>query len=263
MPTKLGVAVLGATGRLGTQIVARVLGSPTLRLAAAVTRAGHPKLGQDAGAAAGATRAGVPITAVASGCFNDAHVVIDVSTAGVIAHAAAFLVGRPLVSGVTGQTPDARIALMAHAAEAPVLIASNFSAGVHVLADLVRRAAAALPDHDVEIIEAHHRGKVDAPSGTALLLAEAAAAARGRTLDDAVYGRRGRTSRGGEIGIHALRGGDIVGEHQVWLAGDGERLLLGHTATSREVFAVGALRAAAWLVHQPPGTWGMPDALGL
>jgi 4-hydroxy-tetrahydrodipicolinate reductase len=263
MTTRLGVAVLGCTGRLGTRIVARVLASPDLRLAAAVTRAAHPRLGVDAGTLAGTTAARVPVTAIGSGCFADAHVVIDVSLAGGIAHAAPFLVGRPLVSGVTGQTSDGRIALMAHSGEAAVLTASNFSAGVHVLADLVARAAAALPDYDIEILEAHHRQKVDAPSGTALHLAEAAATARGRTLDDAVYGRKGRTTRGGEIAIHAIRGGDIVGEHQVWLAGEGERLQLGHTATSRDVFAAGALRAARWVVHQPPGMYGMRDALNL
>jgi len=139
---------------------------------------------------------------------------------------------------------------------------------VHVLADLVAVAAQALPDADIEVVELHHRRKVDAPSGTAKLLGEAAARARGRRLDEvARHGREGRTgvraAPDAEIGVHALRLGDVVGEHEVWLAGEGERLRLGHIATSREAFARGALRAARWVAGRPPGRYTMRDVLGL
>jgi len=142
----------------------------------------------------------------------------------------------------------------------------QFWSGVTLLLDLARRAASALPDYDIEVVEAHHRGKVDAPSGTALALAKAAARGRGLDLEEhAIFGRRGRTGpRGtGDIGIHAVRMGDVVGEHQVWLAGRGDRVLLGHTATSRATFAEGALRAAQWIRGKPPGRYGMQDVLGL
>ncbi len=137
---------------------------------------------------------------------------------------------------------------------------------MHVLADLVRRAVRALPDYDIEIVEAHHRRKVDAPSGTAWLLGRAAA--EGRGLDLASVARHGREGITGvrtvdEIGFHAIRGGDVVGDHTVWIAGEGERLQLGHVATSRDTFARGALRAAAWIAGQAPGRYSMNDVLDL
>jgi 4-hydroxy-tetrahydrodipicolinate reductase len=264
MSTRRGVAVLGATGRLGALIVEHVLRADDLRLAAAITRRDHPQLGLDAGRLADGRHVGVPIRTLGHGCFGDADVVIDVSLAGGIVEAEPQLLGRPLVAGVTGQSDAGHRVISAHAAGAPVVVSSNFSSGLQVLADLVGRAARLLPDYDVEIVEAHHRGKVDAPSGSALTLASAAAAARGQTLDHAVYGRHGRgPARGPEIAIHALRMGDVVGDHEVWLAGPGDRLRLGHVATSRATFAVGALRAARWVIGQTPGHYTMRDVIGL
>lgn len=258
------VAVLGATGRLGRLIVSRILHRHDVALAAAITRFDHPQLGLDAGVLLDGRKTGVTLVTPGPGCFGDADVVIDVSLPGGVASAGRFLAGRALVVGVTGLKLADQQAITEHVLGAPALVTSNFSLGVHVLADLVGRAAHALPGYDVEVIEAHHRAKVDAPSGTALLLAQAAATARGQTLDGAVYGRHGRTGpRGGEIGIHALRMGDVVGDHQVWLAGDGDRISLGHVATSRDTFAVGAIQAAIWLVGRAPGHYAMRDVLGL
>lgn len=255
------LAVIGAGGRLGRRIVAHALRGGQLTLVAGLGRPGSAAVGVDLGLLAGEEAAGVPLTDDPA-ALASADVVIDVSLPGALPDLVPFLTGRALVRGVTGGADEGALATLAD--HAPVLQAANFSAGVHVLADLVARAAVALPDYDLEVVEAHHRHKRDAPSGTALLLAQAASHARGRTLDDAVYGRSGQSPpRGPEIGIHAVRAGDVVGEHTVWIAGEGERLLLGHVATSRDTFALGALRAARWLVGQPSGAYTMRDALGL
>lgn len=246
------LAVLGGTGRLGRAIVARAAAAGWDDVQA-WTRPGAPS-------------AGAMLTdGIAATPWTDARavdVVIDVSMPGGL-DAAREAVGRAaVVRGVTGADPSFDEA--AWAATHAILTTANFSTGVHVLADLVARAARALPDHDVEIVEQHHRNKADAPSGTALLLARAAAAARGQSLDDALYGRHGQTGpRGGAIAIHALRLGDVPGDHEVWFGGDGERLKLGHVATHRDVFAVGALRAARWMLGRPPGRYTMADVLGL
>jgi 4-hydroxy-tetrahydrodipicolinate reductase len=260
------LAILGATGRLGRLIVARALATPEVTLVAALTRPGSPSVGLDVGALVGPPN-GDQVRALAPGCLNDADVLIDVSLPGGLADAEPYLGHAAIVSGVTGHGEDGATTLARLAQDRAVLHTANFSTGVHVLADLVARAAQALPDHDIEIVEAHHRAKADAPSGTALLLARAAAHARGRTLDDAIYGRHSSERpvgpRGGAIALHALRMGDVPGDHTVWIAGPGERLQLGHIATSRETFAVGALRAATWLFGRSPGLYGMPDVLGL
>lgn len=260
------VAVLGAGGRMGRRVVACAQEIAGLTVVAAVDAAGSPVLGLDAGVLAGVSSIGVPVVPVGEGCFGDAEVVIDFSLPAGLRAALAVLGTRALVSGVTGSDPEVAAALDLLSGRAPVLVTGNFSTGVHVLADLVRRAVVALPDYDVEIVEAHHRRKVDAPSGTAWLLGQAAAEARGLALDEvAVHGRSGipgaRTAD--EIGFHAIRGGDVVGDHTVWVAGEGERLLLGHVATSRDTFARGALRAAGWIVGRPPGRYAMNDVLGL
>jgi 4-hydroxy-tetrahydrodipicolinate reductase len=247
------VAVLGATGRLGRRVVAGVLAAPDLSLVAAFARGGR---GVDAGLLAGGAPCGVAVSAPGDGPAAD--VVIDVSLPGGLQELGGWLGVAAIVSGVTGQDAAGVAWLDAHATRAPVLVAANFSLGVAVLADLVARATAALPDHDVEIIEAHHRHKRDAPSGTALLLAAAAGGA------PMTFGRSGHSEgRAAGIAVHAVRGGDIVGEHQVWLCGEGERLLLGHTATSRDTFAAGAVRAARWVVGRPPGRYQLAQVLGL
>lgn len=260
------LAVLGAGGRMGRRVVACAAERTDLVLVAAVDAQGSPVLGVDAGVLAGVSPAGVPLVPVGDGCFGDADVVIDFSLPAGLKAALAVLGDRALVSGVTGADADTTAALDALAARAPVLVTGNFSTGVHVLADLVRRAVTALPDYDVEIVEAHHRRKVDAPSGTAWLLGQAAAEGRGLALDTvARHGRSGITGARtyDEIGFHAVRCGDVVGDHQVWIAGEGERLQLGHVATSRDTFARGALRAGAWIAGRAPGRYAMNDVLGL
>ncbi len=245
----LRAAVLGATGRMGRLVVAEVLTAPDFTLVAAwASRA----TGQDAGILSGGGAAGLAVCAPGPVA---ADVVIDFSAPGALVAAMPHLIGRPLVCGTTGLDDSARAALDAHARTAPQVVASNFSAGIAVLTRLVAEAAACLPDYDVEIVELHHRGKRDAPSGTALALGRAAAPDRRPT-----HGRQGVALRQqAEIGFHAVRLGDVVGEHTVWLAGDGERLQLGHIATDRRTFAAGALRAARHLVERPPGRVALTD----
>lgn len=262
MSESLRIAVLGATGRTGARVVASALRDERFTLVAAV--GAHP--GQDAGRAAGEAECGVIVGALGPGCFADAEVVVDFSTPNALDRALTLLGGARLVTGTTGLLPDQVNRLVDRSIEVAVLTAPNFSTGVTLLADLVERAARALPDYDVEIVEAHHRGKVDAPSGTAIALARAAARGHDTDLEGhAIYGREGRTGArpAGAIGLHAVRMGDVVGEHTVWLAGLGERLQLGHVATSRDTFAAGALRAAAWLQDRPPGRYSMRHVLGL
>jgi 4-hydroxy-tetrahydrodipicolinate reductase len=262
----LSVAVLGASGRMGRQVVAQVLASPDLRLAAAVTRPGSASIGQDAGTVAGERPAGVPIAALGPLCFDGADVVVDFSLPEALAAALPHLGALPLVSGTTGLPAELNEQLTTQARRAPVLHAANFSTGVTLLLHLAAQAARALPDYDVEIVETHHRLKQDAPSGTALALGQAVAKGRGVDLAAvSVHGRSGRPGvrPAGEIGFHALRGGDVVGEHTVWLLGGGERISLGHSASSRSTFAAGAVRAARWLQSRPAGRYTMADVLGL
>ncbi len=193
--------------------------------------------------------------------LSDASLVIDFSLPSGTDALLDVIGERTLITGTTGLPAGLQERVARHALRAAVVQAGNFSTGVNVLIRLLRSAAAALPDYDVEIVEMHHRRKVDAPSGTAMALAGAVQqAARG---GDLVHGREGHTGprERGPIGMHALRGGDIAGEHMVYLAGPGERLQLGHLATGRQVFAEGALRAARWAVSQPPGLYDMADVL--
>jgi len=262
----LTLAVLGATGRMGRLVVQEIAATEELALGAAVASPNSAYLGVDAGTVAGIHALGVYVAACGPGAFDGCDVVIDFSLPEGLTLALRHIGDRPLVSGTTGLEARGVDRLIAHAVKAPVLLAANFSTGVNLLLDLVERAARSLPDYDIEIIEAHHRHKVDAPSGTAYALAHAAAQGRNVTLDDVVqHGREGRTGERpvGQIGMHAIRGGGIVGEHQVWLVGMGERVLLGHSAISRKSFAQGAVRAARWVQTQPPGTWSMAHVLGL
>ena len=241
-----GIGLLGASGRMG-QAIASLLGEDgQMRLAGSCERGGDPH-------------------EAARGC----DVLVDFSTPEALAGnlEAALAAKRPIVIGTTG-LDAAHDAAIARAAEhVPVLKAANMSLGVNLLAALVRDATARLgPEWDVEIVEMHHRDKVDAPSGTALMLGKAAAAGRGVELDAvADRGRDGATGprRQGAIGFAALRGGSVAGEHQVILATEGERIEIGHRAEGREVFARGALKAAEWLKDKPPGLYSMRDVLGL
>ncbi|HEX2789571.1 MAG TPA: 4-hydroxy-tetrahydrodipicolinate reductase [Steroidobacteraceae bacterium] len=255
--------IVGASGRMGMQMLRLLPTFPRLKLVGAVASERSAALGEDAGAVAGAR--GVPISASLPPLLAGADLVIDFSRAdAAAAHVAACVAARvPLLLGTSGLPAELAAPLAAAAEVIPLLVAPNTSPGVTLLLELVRQAAQALPrNYDIEIMEAHHRSKVDAPSGTALALGEAAAMGRGQALgEQAAYARYGHAGprREGQIGFAALRGGDVVGEHEVWFLGDGERLLLKHSATDRSVFARGALLAGQWLAGRPPGRYGMRD----
>jgi 4-hydroxy-tetrahydrodipicolinate reductase len=255
------LAVVGANGRMGRAVV-RLAHAGGIEIVCAV---GGDDLGRDAGELAGVGPIGTSVVGgLASIERARAQVVIDFSipSATLALAPIAAAAGSALVTGTTGLGEDARTALDHAASRVPVLWEPNMSVGVHVLAQLVSRAAAALADWDVEIVETHHRAKVDAPSGTALRLVEAAQRARA-TRPRLVHGRQGVPGARGvdEIGMHAIRGGDVIGDHTVHLFGGGERVELTHRATSRDVFAHGALRAARWLAGKAAGTYSLADVL--
>ena len=252
------IAVLGASGRMGRRVVRLLHGAPDLELVAALGRGSA--LGQDSGELAGIGPNGVPIR---SGTLNGAQVVIDFALPEATLAILPLLQGAALVTGVTGLTEAQRAELYAY--DGPLIHAANFSTGVNLLLALVAQAAAALPEYDLEVLEAHHSGKVDAPSGTALALAEAAADARGWSLDAVrTDGRRGHSPRPAQqIGLHAIRAGGIVGEHEIWLGSAEETLKLCHSAGSRDTFAAGAIRAARWLHGRPTGRYTMRQVLDL
>lgn len=262
------VALHGATGRMGRAIVEILAQGPTeLELAVALAAPGDPALGRDAGEVAGVGPLGVPIGALEGAL--DADVVIDFSAPAALAQLAerCRAAAIPLVSGTTGLGASQEAALDALAQIAPVVHAPNMSIGVNVLFHLAEQASRLLGEgFDAEIVEMHHRHKVDAPSGTAVRLAERVAKARGLDPKKAVvHGRSGQVGprRDDEIGVMTLRGGGVVGEHTLVLAGAGERVELVHRAQDRSIFARGAVRAAAWIVGQPPGRYDMPDVLGI
>ncbi len=263
----IDVVVCGAAGRMGREITRLVAGSAVLRLRGAVDRS-PGGLGQDALALAGLPPGGVKVVATLAEALPGAGVVIDFTHFEVSAgHAeTCAAAGVPLVIGSTGFTPEAKARVAAAARKIPVVLSPNMSVGVNVLFELVRQAARALGDaYDVEIVELHHKKKKDAPSGTAMALAEVAVEALGRdAARDLAFARHGmigeRPPR--EIGVQTVRGGDIVGEHTVYFCGEGERIELTHRATAREQFARGAVRAAAWLPGRAPGLHSMADVLG-
>lgn len=263
MSQPIRLALNGATGRMGRALVELVRADRRFRLARAVIDAGAERVGQPL------STPSTPETLRYSAGWDDAgelDAIVDFSTPdgfdAALDHAVAH--GVALVVGTTGLDAGQERRLGEAAQRIAVLRAANFSLGVAVLTRLVREAAEALPEWDLEIVEAHHGRKEDAPSGTAMALGEAAAAARGIALDEAaVYAREGRTGprRAGSIGFAVVRGGDIVGEHTVLLAGQGERVELGHRATDRRIFARGALESAAWLAGRAPGLYGIDDLL--
>jgi len=263
----INVVVTGAAGRMGRENVRQVLATPGLKLFGAVERPG-PAVGQDAALLAGQPSSGVRIVEDLGAALPGAGVVVDFTHfEASAAHAERCAdAGVPLVIGSTGFTPEARARVAMAARRIPVVLAPNMSVGVNVLAELVKQAAAVLGEaYDVEIVELHHKKKKDAPSGTAVWLAEVAAEALHRDpRADLTFTRSGmigeRPAR--EIGVQTVRGGDIVGEHTVYFCGDGERLELTHRATAREQFARGAARAALWLPGRAPGLYGMADVLG-
>ncbi|WP_298676492.1 4-hydroxy-tetrahydrodipicolinate reductase [uncultured Lentibacter sp.] len=264
-----GIVITGATGRMGQMLVKTVVQSGKARLVGAIERDGSAALGQDIGALCGLGEIGVAVESDPLPSFARAQAVIDFTApAATLAFAALAAQARAVhVIGTTGMN-ESEIAQLAPAAHHAVIIrAGNMSLGVNLLTQLTKKVAAALDeDYDIEVIEAHHNQKVDAPSGTALMLGEAAAQGRGVTLKDVSdSGRDGLTGarKRGDIGFSAIRGGDIVGEHDVMFAALGERIILRHIASDRSVFARGALKAALWGQDKAPGEYDMIDVLGL
>jgi len=269
MTQTTGITITGVSGRMGRMLVREVMAHADLHLAGAVERAGHDWIGQDLGVAMGGAASGIAVTDDAAAGMAKAQAVIDFTTpeatlgfAGAAAEA-----GIVHVIGTTGMSAEEIGRLKAPAERAVIVRAGNMSLGVNLLTLLTRKVAAALDaDFDIEIIESHHNKKVDAPSGTALMLGEAAAAGRGVALSDVSdSGRDGITGarKRGDIGFSAIRGGDIVGEHDVMFAAAGERIILRHIASDRALFARGALKAALWGQGRAPGEYDMLDVLGL
>lgn len=264
----LHIAVAGASGRMGRMLVEAVLASGDCSLTGALDVPGSPALGGDAGAFLGRPT-GVAVTADLHRGLAGADVLIDFTRPeGTLAHLAACReLGVAMVIGTTGLTPAHKAEVAAAAATLPIVMAPNMSVGVNVMLKLLDQAARALAQgYDIEVVEAHHRHKVDAPSGTALAMGETLARALGRDLKDcAVYAREGVTGERdpSSIGFATIRGGDIVGDHTVMFAGTGERIEITHRSSSRANYAAGSLRAARFLQGRPAGLYGMDDVLGL
>lgn len=263
------LAVVGAAGRMGRMLVKTITETPGVRLCGAIEQKGSSSLGEDAGLLAGAGKANVTIADDAKTALAMAHGVLDFSSPAASLSFAALAADAGIVHvvGTTGLA-EGDLAKLKEAAKRAVIVRSgNMSLGVNLLAALVKRVASALgPEYDIEILEMHHRHKVDAPSGTALLLGEAAAAGRAVALNErAVRSRDGHTGarKAGDIGFAALRGGSVVGEHSVIFAGASERIELTHRAEDRAIFAHGAIRAALWARDKRPGFYSMADVLGL
>jgi len=269
MAEEVGIAVVGVSGRMGGLLARQVLATPGATLTGATVRPGHAWIGKDLGEAMGGAPVGVIVEDDPLEVFARSQAVLDFTApAATVAHAEIAAQARLVhVIGSTGLERNDLERLAAAARHAVIVRSGNMSVGVNLLTVMTRRIAEALgPEYDIEIVEMHHRAKLDAPSGTALMLGEAAAAGRKVNLADAAErGRDGFTGAraDGAIGFASLRGGDVVGEHEVIFAGPGERVTLGHVATDRALFARGAVRAALWGQGQPPGEYTMIDVLGL
>jgi 4-hydroxy-tetrahydrodipicolinate reductase len=254
------LAIAGAGGRMGHALIEAALADPELSVAAALEAPGHPDLGREV--------AGVRLGSDVAAAAAAAEVLIDFTRPdGTLANLEACLrVSRPMVIGTTGFTAQQKARIAEAGRRIAIAMSPNFAVGVNVAFKLAETAAKALGGYDVEIVEAHHRRKADAPSGTALRLGEVIARALGRDLGAvAVHGRKGETGEraSSQIGFHAIRGGDIVGEHTVIFAGEGERVELTVRSHSRATYALGALRAAKWLKGRPAGIYDMADVLGM
>ena len=267
MASPTNVVITGAAGRMGKRLVSLVTESSRLQVAGATEAQGHPALGKDAGDVAGCGPLGVSLTDDLARALPLSDVMIDFTTpAATLSHLAqAVLHKRAMVIGTTGFSADEMNRLRQHAESIPCVQAPNMSVGITVLLQMIGKVAQALGDaYDLEIIDAHHNKKKDSPSGTALKFAEVLAAAKGWDLQEAgIYARHGLVGErpSNAIGIQSVRAGDIVGDHTVLYAGPGERIEITHRAQNRDPFAHGALRAAEWIVHQPPGLYGMADVL--
>ncbi|WP_334135785.1 4-hydroxy-tetrahydrodipicolinate reductase [Tepidimonas sp.] len=262
------VAIAGASGRMGRMLIEAVLASDDCVLAAALDRPDSAALGQDAGAFAGRST-GVMIGADLDAALSSCDVLIDFTRPeGTLAHLAVCQrLGVAMVIGTTGFDEAQKAAIAAAAQHIPIVLAPNMSVGVNVTLKLLEMAARALQEgYDIEIVEVHHRHKVDAPSGTALKMGEVIAAAQGRNLRDcAVYERVGHTGErpAGAIGFATVRGGDVVGDHTVMFLGSGERIEITHKSSSRATYALGSLRAVRFLAGRRAGLYDMFDVLGL
>ncbi|EPX79704.1 4-hydroxy-tetrahydrodipicolinate reductase [Salipiger mucosus] len=269
MTERPGVVVTGVSGRMGRMLAGEVMKSDRLELVGALERAGHDWIGQDLGTAMGGAELGLTVEDDALEAFARAQAVIDFTApAATVEFADLAAQARAVhVIGTTGLSEEDLHRIHVAARHAVIVRAGNMSLGVNLLTQVTRQVAAALDaDWDIEIIESHHNQKVDAPSGTALMLGEAAAEGRGVKLDEVSdRGRDGITGKRepGHIGFHAIRGGDIVGEHEVLFATAGERIKISHIASDRALFARGALKAALWGQDQRPGEYDMLDVLGL
>ena len=263
------VIVAGAAGRMGSRLIALIKDSAALTLTGAIEGKGHNALGEDAGEAAGCGRVGVLITDDLSALLERGEVVIDFSTPGAtLDHLrAAAQHQRAMVIGTTGLAGPELEELKTLARHVPCVYSANMSVGVNLIYKVIGEMAKTLGDeYDIEVIEAHHRLKKDAPSGTALKIADVLARAVNRDLNQVgVYARKGLIGerRKQDIGIQTIRAGDIVGDHTILFGGIGERIEVTHRASSRDTFARGALRAARWVVRQPPGLYDMMDVLNL
>lgn len=264
-----GIVITGASGRMGQMLIRTVQASGKARLVGCIERSGHAWLGRDIGEAMGGAALGVQVSDDPLEALAQAQALIDFTAPAATVEFAALAAQARVVHviGTTGLTAAHLARIAAAARHAVIVRAGNMSLGVNLLVQLTRKVAQALDaDWDIEVVEAHHRMKVDAPSGTALMLGQAAAEGRGVVLDevresgrDGITGARAR----GAIGFAAIRGGDIVGEHEVIFAAEGERVMLRHVATDRAIFARGALRAALWGQGAKPGEYDMLDVLGL
>jgi 4-hydroxy-tetrahydrodipicolinate reductase len=263
------IVITGASGRMGQMLIEVVNASDKAKLVGVIEREGHEWVGRDLGECMGGAATGVPVVSDAIEVVKDAQAIIDFTTpAASVAMSALAAQARAVhVIGTTGMTDEDNAKIDPATRHAPIIRAGNMSLGVNLLVQLTKKVAQALDeDFDIEVVEAHHRHKVDAPSGTALMLGEAAAEGRGVVHADVRdSGRDGITGarKRGDIGYSAIRGGDVVGEHDVIFAADGERIVLRHLATDRAIFARGALKAALWGQGKGPGAYDMMDVLGL
>jgi len=270
MSADMKIAVTGAGGRMGRTLLALIHATPGAVVAGGIEAKGSPHIGTDLGTLAGlAEPIGMAASDDALSIIKDADALIDFSVPAASVEFAGLAAQARIVHviGTTGLSEEDETRISAAARHATIIKAGNMSLGVNLLASLVRQAARALdPSWDIEVVEMHHRHKVDAPSGTALRMGEVVAQTLGRDLNQcAVYGREGRTGERDRrtIGFETIRAGDIVGEHTVLFAADGERVEITHKASSRMSFARGAVRAAVWLAEQPKGLFDMQDVLGL
>lgn len=262
------IAVTGAAGRMGKTLIEAIALNPGSELSAAIERADSPAIGRDAGELAGVGVNGVTIVDDLAAVINDFDVLIDFTApAATVANArACAAAGKKMIIGTTGCTAEDKQVIAESAGQSAICMATNFSTGVNLCFKLLKEAASILgDDYDVEILEAHHRHKVDAPSGTALSMGEAVAQGKGRDLKDyALYAREGQVGPRPEkeIGFATVRGGDVVGDHTVMFMADGERVEISHKASSRMSFGRGAVRAAVWVAGMQTGLFDMQDVLG-